>query len=538
MLPDTKRLGFCGAALVLVAGCASGGDVAGQLTAGNEGPTFPPTTSESTGSTTGPESTTGASTSGADTSGGDTSDGEPTGGGTGGSTGGSTGGGPVCGDAIVEGDEVCDGSVPPGVTCQTESFADGILGCGTDCALDVTNCTMCGNGTIDDSEDCDGSDLGSSSTCADLGLGTPSELLGCTANCTYDFSNCSGCGDGMVTAPEQCEPPPNEDLNGSTCMSEGFDGGSLSCLAGCTFDSSDCYTCGDGVLNGAEECDINDLGSSTCQTEGFDGGALGCDGTCSFDTRNCYECGDGVRDGPEDCDGSDLGSGTCQSEGFDGGTLACSACTYNTSGCYECGDGVRNEFEVCDGTDVGTETCVGQGYTGGTLGCSAQCAYYDFTNCTGVAPQTVELCEGDNESIPDNDHVGISNTVSVLTGTTIVDVNITQLRINHYSIEDLVVELSHGTTTVNVLEPLPCTRNNIGTDQPGVDLDDEMIVEANEQCVSTSLAIPSGAYNPGPGTLSDFDGQNPQGNWTLRIADTEAGSTGSRWNWCVLITYH
>ncbi len=515
-----------GTIAVWLAGCAAGGDLTGG------GWTDPQGTAGSTvtGSTGGAGTDTGKAT---DTTGDSTSDAGSTGG---------TGNEPFCGDGMVEGDEICDGSVPDGATCETEGFAGGLLSCGIDCTMDTANCTMCGNGAIDASEDCDGTEFGSNSTCADLGLGTADELLGCTADCSYDFVACSGCGDGSVTAPEECEPPANmgdpPNLGGATCTSEGFDGGTLECLPGCTFDTAACHVCGDAVQNGSEECDTNDLGTGTCANQGFDGGSLACDGTCSFNTNGCYQCGDNVKNGSEECDNTDLGTGTCVNQGFDGGTLTCGAgCTYNTSACYECGDGVKDATELCDGTDTGSETCVTQGFTGGTLGCSGQCDAFDTGSCTGEGSQSQEVCQTADVAIPDNEPTGASTTLSFPAGTSVIDVNVTQLQISHTWISDLQIELIHGATTVNVLEPSNCDSDNIGTDLPGVTLDDEIAAEGTDQCVGSSLAIPSGSYNPGPGALSTFDGLNPQGDWTLRVIDEQDGDVGVFENWCVLVTY-
>ena len=48
-------------------------------------------------------------------------------------------GGAVCGNNIIEGSEVCDGSNLGGKTCQTQGYYEGSLSC-TSCNIDTSNC--------------------------------------------------------------------------------------------------------------------------------------------------------------------------------------------------------------------------------------------------------------------------------------------------------------------------------------------------------------------------------------------------------------
>jgi cysteine-rich repeat protein len=69
------------------------------------------------------------------------------------------GGGGTCGDNVADTDEVCDGIDLAGETCQSQGFTGGTLACATDCdAYDLSGCTAsatCGDGTLDDGEQCD-----------------------------------------------------------------------------------------------------------------------------------------------------------------------------------------------------------------------------------------------------------------------------------------------------------------------------------------------------------------------------------------------
>ena len=87
---------------------------------------------------------------------------------------------------------------------------------------------LCGDGVVAGSEVCDGSDL-AGATCKTAGF-YDEPGLACTAFCTYDTSACTGfCGDGIVNGPEQCDGM----APAGTCASEGFDAGPLECGPSC-----------------------------------------------------------------------------------------------------------------------------------------------------------------------------------------------------------------------------------------------------------------------------------------------------------------
>lgn len=95
------------------------------------------------------------------------------------------------------------------------------------------------------------------------------------------------CGDGSVDAEEECD---GVELGGQDCASQGFDAGTLACADDCTLDTSGCtmFACGNGVIEGTEVCDGADLGGQGCATQGFDAGTLACAAGCSaFDTTGC-----------------------------------------------------------------------------------------------------------------------------------------------------------------------------------------------------------------------------------------------------------
>jgi cysteine-rich repeat protein len=154
---------------------------------------------------------------------------------------------PTCGNGVLEAGEVCDdGNVAEhdgcSPACQVEFVCgDGACdtmngescrGCRQDC------CPDCGNGAIDDGEECDAAALGGL-TCEDACY--DGGALGCTAWCAYDFAGCTGtlpmCGDGVAACDEACD---GDDLSGATCESVGYSGGALACDAACALDTSAC----------------------------------------------------------------------------------------------------------------------------------------------------------------------------------------------------------------------------------------------------------------------------------------------------------
>jgi len=315
---------------------------------------------------------------------------------------------PRCGDGTRDDGELCDGDDLDGVTCEGLGFAGGTLRCREDCSGFVLDACgdepTCGDGTRDDGELCDGDDL-DGTTCVDLEFDRGE--LACNDACDgFDTSACEGdtdpvCGDGTRDAGELCD---GEDL-AADCTDLGFDAGTLACdddcagyvTTGCTRDGPEC---GDGTRDAGELCDGDDVGDSTCEGLGFDAGTLACAPGCAgFDTTGCTRdavCGDGTAAGDEVCDRDDLSDETCRSLGFAGGTLRCAMdCTaFDTDACTRpatCGNDVREGDEVCDGTSLGGETCEGRGFEGGDLACRGDCAGFDESDCIAAC---VPACGG------------------------------------------------------------------------------------------------------------------------------------------------
>ena len=291
------------------------------------------------------------------------------------------------------------------------------------CKVDVKNTQKCGDGHINDDEQCDSDNL-NTQTC--LTLGYHGGELACSAACTLDISACLAmgrCGDGQLQSPmEQCD---GEALGDQTCTGLGYHGGTLECLADCTFDTISCETqgrCGDGVIQAAagETCDGDALDGHTCESLGYYGGELACGDDCTFDTINCEQaifCGDGIIQAAwgETCDGANLDGEDCASLNYYGGALACGDdCAFDTTPCEaagRCGDGaIQTSFgEDCDGAHLGGASCQTLGFATGELFCRADCTFdtgacFNWTSIAAggqhtcaIGPDETMYCWGAND---------------------------------------------------------------------------------------------------------------------------------------------
>jgi cysteine-rich repeat protein len=248
---------------------------------------------------------------------------------------------------VLDDDEECDAFELGGQTCESLGFVGGTLKCSGTCELDTSECTKCGNGSVEPQlgEECDFDAVGDPlvlTTCQGLGFGGSSANPGCDATCHYDTGPCL-CGNGTVDGGESCD---GADFDGKTCQTFGFAGGMLSCSPDCEILATGCNqnTCGNGVIDGAEACDGADLGGKTCVTRGFAGGTLSCSPACQLVTSGCTACGNGTLEAGEQCDDGNVASGdgcsaTCQSE-----VLAC-----DPDGAYTIVQGGPVSYSCCSG---------------------------------------------------------------------------------------------------------------------------------------------------------------------------------------------
>ncbi len=261
---------------------------------------------------------------------------------------------PICGDGIVEGNEVCDdgvnngayGGCLPGCTGRAPFCGDKVVTSPPETCDDGTNlatyggtqrlcgpgCTFapfCGDGVTSNGEQCDQGAMNGA------GYGF------CSAACTLG----PRCGDGIKNGPEQCD--------------DGLRNGASNdpCRADCTL------KCGDGVVDPGEQCD-DGVANNT-------GGYGKCNPNCTLSGR----CGDGIKNGPEQCDnGTNNGSyGTCNPN--------CTLAPY-------CGDGIKNGTEQCDNGSMNSVTAYGVGQ------CTAACLTAPYCGDGIVEPAFGEQCDG------------------------------------------------------------------------------------------------------------------------------------------------
>jgi hypothetical protein len=463
-----------------------------------------------------------------------------------------------CGDGVIAAPEDCEPATSTtkvdlgGTTCEDLGWHGGQLDCKPSCRFDESGCYVCGDGSKNGIEQCDGADFDGKG-CGDFTsiTGEPftSGSLTCSTDCKVDTSNCMRCGDGMVSGNEVCDEGV---LGGETCETQGFTGGTLECSLGCSgYNTAACTLCGDGKVEGSEQCDGSNLAGATCQTLGFNaGGSLSCSG-CSFNTSACSDntCGDGTVSGTDQCDcgssssctSAQLSGKTCASftspagSSYDGGTLGCLSpnnCSFDMTGCYYCGNGKIDPGETCDGAALDNQTCVGLGFASGSLSCGANCQF-NTASCVSV-PNPILECSTPNLVLVDNDPTGKSDTITVSSAKQIVDVDV-MLIVPHGWPGDVVVKLTHGSTTRTLIDRPGVPATSLGCSENDIDcsLDDEGTGPVENTCGSTVPAI-SGTLTPND-SLSAFDGQSTSGTWTLQVADVASLITGTFAEWCVVL---
>jgi hypothetical protein len=160
----------------------------------------------------------------------------------------------ACGDGIVQAPrEECDGDDLADATCEAMGYTGGAVSCQANCQLNTTDCEgepaptgnnnsgggmsggastgpgFCGDGLRNNSETCEGGDLGGA-TCASLGAGEG--VLHCDFSCEFDFTSCSG-GNGLSKADNGVSGLPRDPGNDIILMGEA------------------CSAAGDGAPDGA-----------------------------------------------------------------------------------------------------------------------------------------------------------------------------------------------------------------------------------------------------------------------------------------------
>ena len=123
----------------------------------------------------------------------------------------------------------------------------------------------------------------------------------------------------------------------------------------------------------------------------------------------------------------------------------------------------------------------------------------------------------------------VTSTITVLDNYSLVDVNVL-LNITHTWVGDLMITLSHGATTVTLVDrpglPVPDSCSGANADNIITLLDDE----SGGGSVENGNPPTGASYTPQQ-ALSAFDGENVGGNWTLTVVDWNDGDTGTLVSW-------
>ena len=159
----------------------------------------------------------------------------------------------------------------------------------------------------------------------------------------------------------------------------------------------------------------------------------------------------------------------------------------------------------------------------------------DDTDCTVGGGATAYDSGALNLAIADGLGTGIpgaatTHSINVPAGGTVADVDI-DLTVNHTWTGDLIVTVSHGGTTVTIIDRpgVPASTFGCSADNwSNIILDDEAPTGIEGQCL-TNL---TGSYSPN-NPLSAFDGLAVGGDWTISITDNAGADLGSLVSWSV-----
>jgi agmatine/peptidylarginine deiminase/subtilisin-like proprotein convertase family protein len=253
------------------------------------------------------------------------------------------------------------------------------------------------------------------------------------------------------------------------------------------------------------------VGVNSINIIGF-GGAVHCT-TMQVPELIYSSCGDGVVQEYEECEKNYLKGKTCHDFGFAGGVLSCTdQCTFDVSGCFgasTCGDGIVDPGELCDGDIVNCNSLDPDVWESGIAHCNSDCMSWDTSGCIPFEVAVPNDCEEEacvNNStmnIPDNRPSGITSVINVGNFNATVDTVKVVVNITHTWRGDLIVRLTSPQGTVVTLH------NRSGGSAKNLNIDT---------------------------VLSNFNGENPVGEWILFVSDNASRDIGTLDNWSIQIT--
>ncbi|WP_177325976.1 lamin tail domain-containing protein [Nannocystis exedens] len=257
---------------------------------------------------------------------------------------------PVCGDGIVEGDELCDGAELGGMACaDIDPGFTGPLTCASDClSFDVSDC----EGTPAEwvvrlneltSKGAASGPFAGKGDAIELfnAGGAPAELSGwrlsddplLPADKTYVFPDGTTLMPGERLVLVELDPMTGE--------------GELP--FGLSSSNEETLTLVDGDEAVVDALTVEGVAAmvSWCRLPDGTGSWGHCQQTLGAPNLEAVTiCGDGVREGAEPCDGLDVGGAKCADRGFTGGAMTCTPqCVLDTSMCMSDLAAAINELE-------------------------------------------------------------------------------------------------------------------------------------------------------------------------------------------------
>ncbi|NOX57312.1 MAG: hypothetical protein GXP29_00440 [Planctomycetes bacterium] len=340
-------------------------------------------------------------------------------------------------------------------------------------------------------------------------------------NTVCDGSCPDGAGDVCTIAVEVFNG-----MNSGTIFESGIDDPSPSCSGFGADDTWFMYTATTAGSLLIETCGTFQSAGTAIDTivsvyDGCGGAELGCDDDCaSVDGDPPAPC----RDADQTGTGFPRDSCVCienvnvgdqfwiQVQDFLGGNFGDITVTVTPGGC---------DPPAIVGACCGSKSCTVETETdcvtfGGTyLG--------DDTSCEGApAGNPVSFNSNPNAAIPDNDPVGVSDTINVGDSFAVGDVNLT-IQIDHTFLGDLDITLTHnGATSALVMSGVCATNDNMN-----ITIDD---AGGDVVCATPTVGTFNSLSLGGDG-LSAFNGENSGGNWTLTVVDTAGLDLGTLLSW-------
>ncbi|MBQ9817812.1 MAG: hypothetical protein IJM59_10185, partial [Proteobacteria bacterium] len=268
----------------------------------------------------------------------------------------------------------CQSTPEAWVTCNPETFTRVTNLCAPEehCEALANGCVLyCGNNIIDTADEvCDGT-AAFADTCASV-LGRANALgkLACSDTCTFVTTGCYWCGDGMLNEGEECDTTIPE---GTVCP-DGTSGTPI-CSTSCTIDYSGCLAnCGNAKVDPGEECDTTIPAGTVCPEltgKTLIGGMPLCRTDCTINYDNCKydeiplpDC----TDGQKHCDGNLLKvceSGSWITTDCTATGMICKGDRCETVATPDCTDGQKhcdgNLLKVCESGSWITTDCTATG---------------------------------------------------------------------------------------------------------------------------------------------------------------------------------